>query len=137
MSLWRFGGIVLIVLAAVFAGGEAFGQDEEAEGSFLWGLESELNGFYEMRAGYRTRKDRYEKDMSIMETRLQLDWTAYNDWADFKVKGDIFGDLVDEQADFDLREANMFFSPLEFMDVKVGRQVAQERMEAMAKMGAG
>ncbi len=100
-----------------------FAQEDDGEGSLLGGLDYDFNGFYEMRAGYRTRKDRHEKDMSIMETRLQLDFSAYNDWADFKVKGDIFGDLVDEQADFDLREANMFFSPLDSMDVKVGRQI--------------
>jgi len=83
----------------------------------------DVHGFYEIRSGYRTRKDKFEKDMSIMETRLQLDIAAYNDWADFKVKGDIIGDLVTEEGDFDLREANMSASPFEFMDVKVGRQV--------------
>ncbi len=83
----------------------------------------EFHGFYEMRAGYRLRKDKYEKDMSIMENRLQLDLSSYPDWGDLKVKGDVFGDLVEEQADFDLREANIFVSPLEFMDLKVGRQI--------------
>ena len=82
----------------------------------------DVHGFYEIRSGYRTRKDKYEKDMSIMEQRLQIDLSSYLDWADFKVKGDIIGDLVEEQADFDLREAYMFTSPYEFMDLKVGRQ---------------
>ena len=75
-----------------------------------------------MRSGYRLRKDKYEKDMSIMEQRLQIDLSSYLDWADFKVKGDIIGDLVEEQADFDLREAYMSTSPYDFMDLKVGRQ---------------
>ena len=83
----------------------------------------EMHGFYEIRSGYRTRKDKYEKDMSIMEQRLQIDISSYLDWADFKVKGDIIGDLVEEQADFDLREAYMSTSPYDFMDLKVGRQV--------------
>jgi len=83
----------------------------------------EMHGFYEIRSGYRTRKDKYEKDMSIMEQRLQIDVSSYLDWADFKVKGDIIGDLVEEQADFDLREAYMSTSPYDFMDLKVGRQV--------------
>jgi len=83
----------------------------------------EVHGFYEMRAGYRLREDKYEKDMSIMENRLQLDLSSYPDWGDLKVKGDVFGDLVTEEADFDLREANIFLSPLEFMDLKVGRQI--------------
>jgi len=83
----------------------------------------EFHGFYEARAGYRLRKDKYEKDMSIMENRLQLDLSSYSDWGDIKVKGDVFGDLVEEQADFDLREANIFLRPNDFMDLKVGRQI--------------
>jgi hypothetical protein len=89
--------------------------------AFLSNLE--VHGFYEILSGYRTRKDKYEKDMSIMEQRLQLDLSSYLDWADFEVKSDIIGDLVEEQADFDLREAHMFNSPFEFMDLKVGRQI--------------
>ncbi|MCH8119530.1 MAG: hypothetical protein IIC00_07365 [Planctomycetes bacterium] len=83
----------------------------------------EVHGFYETRSGYRLRKDKYEKDMSIMEDRLQLDLSSYPDWGDLKVKGDVFGDLVTEEVDFDLREANVFVSPLDFMDLKVGRQI--------------
>ena len=82
----------------------------------------EVHGFYEIRSGYRLQNDKHQKDMSIMETRLQLDLSSYLDWADFKAKGDIIGDLVEEQADFDLREAYIFTSPYEFMDLKVGRQ---------------
>jgi len=83
----------------------------------------DIHGFYEIRSGYRMRKDKYEKDMSIMEQRLQLDISSYLDWADFKVKGDIIGDIVEEQADFDLREAYIFTRPYDFMDLKVGRQI--------------
>jgi len=83
----------------------------------------EVHGFYEMRVGYRLRKDRYEKDMSIMENRLQIDLASYLNWGDLKVKGDVFGDLVTEQADFQLREAWLFARPFDFMDLKVGRQV--------------
>lgn len=83
----------------------------------------EVHGFYEVRSGYRVRRDEYEKDMSMMETRLQLDLSSFTDWADFKVKGDVFGDMVSEQADFDMREAYIFTMPFDFMDMKVGRQV--------------
>lgn len=85
--------------------------------------EIEAHGFYEMRAGYRTRKDKYAKDMSIMETRLQTDLYSYMDWGDIRVKGDVYGDMVEEQADFDLREANIFARPFDFMDLKIGRQI--------------
>jgi hypothetical protein len=98
--------------------------DENSKESFFSKLpEIEIHGFYEMRAGYRLRKDKYEKDMSIMENRLQLDLFSYPDWGDIKFKGDIYGDLVEEQGKFDMREANVFLRPLDFMDVKVGRQI--------------
>ncbi len=99
--------------------------DENTNGTFFSNLSeaTEIHGFYEMRAGYRLRKDKYEKDMSIMENRLQLDIFSYLDWGDIKVKGDFFGDLVTEQGDFDLREANIFARPTTYMDIKVGRQI--------------
>ena len=66
----------------------------------------DVHGFYEIRSGYRTRKDKYEKDMSIMEQRLQLDLSSYLDWADFKIKGDVIGDLVEDRGDFDSFHTN-------------------------------
>ncbi len=110
--------------AAISLPAEAVSDNAKAKRSFFSNLpEVEIHGFYEMRAGYRLRKDRYEKDMSIMENRFQLDLSSYLDWGDIKFKGDVFGDLVTEQADFDLREANIFTRPFDFMDLKVGRQV--------------
>ena len=86
-------------------------------------IEWDFMGFYEMRSGYRTRKNKYEKDMSIMENRLQLDISGFTDTFEFKIKGDTIGDLVLEQADFDTRELNIAFTPADFMDVKLGRQI--------------
>lgn len=86
-------------------------------------LPIETHGFYEIRGGYRLQDDKYEKDMSIMESRLQLDLASYLDWADLKFKGDFIGDLVEEQGDFDLREANIFTRPTDYLDIKVGRQI--------------
>ena len=97
--------------------------DENDDGSFFEDLPVETHGFYEVRGGYRLQNDKYEKDMSIMENRLQLDMLSYLDWADLKFKGDFIGDLVTEQGHFDLRELNMFARPLDFMDLKVGRQI--------------
>ena len=54
-----------------------------------------------------------------METRLQLDFSSYVDWADFKFKGDIIGDFVTEKADFDTREAYLLTMPADFIDLKV------------------
>jgi hypothetical protein len=83
----------------------------------------DVHGFTEARGGYRLRKDPYEKDMCVMEGRFQLDLSSYNDWADFKYKGDFWGDWVTEQGDYDTRELWMFTRPTDFMDVKLGRQI--------------
>ncbi|MBN2212222.1 MAG: hypothetical protein JW709_12565 [Sedimentisphaerales bacterium] len=85
--------------------------------------EIETHGFLDARGGYRLLNDPYEKDMSLMESRLQLDMSSMQDWADLKFKGDVIGDLVTEDYTFDMREANIAFRPLDFMDAKVGRQI--------------
>ena len=115
--------LALLIITRAYLPFEAFGNDENVEDSLFSKLPIELHGFYEMRGGYRLQNDKYEKDMSIMENRLQLDLFSYLDWGDVKVKGDVIGDLVEEQADFDLRETNIFARPTEFMDIKVGRQI--------------
>ncbi len=107
-------------LTVAAAGAE---KSADVNDSFLPGFPIETHGFYEIRGGYRLQNDKYEKDMSIMENRLQLDLSSYLDWGDLRFKGDFIGDLVEEQADFDLREANVFSRPTDYMDLKVGRQI--------------
>ena len=103
---WKRISTVLFVLFTATAWSAS---TEEKKASFLDQFAPpELHGFYEVRAGYRTRKDPYEKDMSIMETRLQLDLSTYNDWADFKFVGDMYGDMITEQGDFDMRQGWLF-----------------------------
>ncbi|MBN2138433.1 MAG: hypothetical protein JW720_11560 [Sedimentisphaerales bacterium] len=111
-----------VLLAGLGCIDDAAGADAN-DGSWFKLPPIEVHGFYEMRAGYRTRKDKYAKDMSIMENRFQLDLYSYMDWGDIRVKGDFYGDLVEEQGSFDLREANVFFRPFKFMDMKIGRQI--------------
>ncbi len=82
-----------------------------------------LNGFIELRQGWRLQDDPYEKDASISEARLQLDMSKDLDWGLLKLKGDIAGDEVEEEVRGDLREFYLTFSPLEIMDAKMGRQV--------------
>lgn len=116
MSTRKYLGVMIFCLTAVVNA-----QDDSDTGWFKWPIEA--HGFFEIRAGYRTQNDKYEKDMSIMESRFQLDLSTTTDWADFKLKGDFYGDLITEQGDFDLREANIFSRPTDWMDVKVGRQI--------------
>lgn len=126
MSIRRRVGVMILCLFAAdwtlaLPQNESSATASSEPGWFKWPIEA--HGFFELRGGYRTRKDKYEKDMSVMESRLQLDLSSTTDWADFKFKGDFFGDRVTEQGDFDLREANVFTRPADWMDVKIGRQI--------------
>jgi len=85
--------------------------------------EIELYGFIEGRQGWRLQNDPHQKDASISEMRLQLDLTRDADWGTVKLKGDIIGDQVEEEVYGEIREMNILFSPLDYMDLKVGRQI--------------
>ncbi len=116
-----------VVLCAAAFSGVATGQDEVEKQNPLkaWLDEHEIeyHGFYEARAGYRLQNDPYEKDMSIMEARYQFDLFSMREWGDIKIKGDVYADGVEEKGVFDLREANLFGRPSDFMDIKLGRQI--------------
>ena len=91
-------------------------------GEWLADHDLELHGFVEARAGARLRDDPFEKDVSLAETRLQLDLNG--DFTDvrLKIKGDLVGDAVTEEARAELREASLLLAPLDLLDLKVGRQ---------------
>jgi hypothetical protein len=92
--------------------------------SFLETLPFELHGFLEARGGLRTQDDPHEsKTTTLGETRLQFHLFKAFDWAKFRIKSDFLYDGVVEGADIDLREANAQFTPFEFIDLKVGRQI--------------
>ncbi|PCI48269.1 MAG: hypothetical protein COB49_06195 [Alphaproteobacteria bacterium] len=95
-------------------------------------LPFDLSGFLESRIGRRLQNDAHEKGISIGEIRLQIgvekefDSLTFNFVSDFiydPVLNKHSVDLETGQGYVDIREANITFSPLEFMDVKVGRQV--------------
>ena len=113
------------VSAQVEAGKEQGGDETQKEQkSFLERLPFELHGFLDARGGLRTQDDPYEsKTATLAETRLQLNLFKALDWAQFRIKSDFLYDGVAEGADVDLREANAFFTPFEFMDLKIGRQI--------------
>lgn len=115
--------LAICIFSGPFVQAAAGASDEKVSEPNAFKFPIETHGFYEVRGGYRLQNDKHEKDMSIMENRFQLDLASYLDWADLKFKGDFIGDLVEEQGDFDLREANIFTRPTDYMDVKVGRQI--------------
>jgi hypothetical protein len=83
----------------------------------------EMHGFTETRAGFRTQSDPHEKDMSVMEVRLQGEFFTHAEGAEFKYKGDVWGDGITEKGEYDTREAWGFARLSDFLDVKVGRQI--------------
>jgi hypothetical protein len=84
--------------------------------------ELEFAGFMESRQGWRLQDNPLEKNTSISETRLQIDLGSDFGWSILKIKGDLLGDLVEETSSIDLRDLNLMFSPMDFIDMKIGRQ---------------
>ncbi len=86
-----------------------------------------LHGFVETRAGARVQRNRYISETASMgEARLQLEASKTFEVGDYRpemrVKADFYYDAVEKRARADLREANVAFSPFEFLDLKLGRQ---------------
>jgi len=119
---WPISQIVFIIAGlTVFALAEAGGTPPLQDRLYdKYGVD--LNGFIEGRQGWRLQDDPYEKDSSVSEMRMQLDLSKDADWGVIKLKGDLVGDQVEEKAYAELRELNFAFSPLDFMDLKIGRQ---------------
>lgn len=96
-------------------------------------FDSKLHGFVDGRAGVRTQNDPYEDDRSLTELRLQLDSLTYLDQATVQARADfVYDELADDmdkvdlengEGFIDLRELNILFSPIDIMDMKVGRQI--------------
>ncbi|MDY7038121.1 MAG: hypothetical protein SV375_18405 [Thermodesulfobacteriota bacterium] len=92
----------------------------------------DIHGFLDLRVGARIREDDYQRDTSLLESRLQLDLSRAGDYVTFQVRADFLYDDVQKETDpdleegtgfIDLREANVLFSPFDLMDVKIGRQI--------------
>jgi len=92
----------------------------------------DITGFWEVRSGIRLRGDDHEKHDSIGETRLQLEMQKIWEGFTFEITTDLYYDWVDEnhsvdlergEGFLDLREASVVYSPFDFMDLKLGRQI--------------
>ena len=83
-----------------------------------------MHGFWEARVGPRYVDDPYHsRDFTLGETRLQLESNPFWRGLDFGFKLDLLYDPVLRHTLGKLREANVAFSPVSFVDVKVGRQI--------------
>ena len=95
-------------------------------------LPFDLTGFWEIRGGFRTDRDTYQKSASLGETRLQLRADKAIKDMTLRLTTDLLYDpvlnqprvdLEEGQGVLDLREAYASLRPASFMDVKVGRQI--------------
>lgn len=127
----RHFAIAILLCAAAFAAAMA-GEEAPAAGpslkEILEKLPFGLHGFVETRAGTRVQRNRYiSETASMAEARLQLEASKTFEIGDYRpearVKADFFYDGIEKHAFADLREANIVFSPFEFLDLKLGRQV--------------
>ncbi|MCP4159927.1 MAG: hypothetical protein GY760_07635 [Deltaproteobacteria bacterium] len=81
----------------------------------------EINGFIDVRQGFRTVDADNQKDYSISELRTRLDTFGEFDLLTLSLKGDFVGDSVDEEGRAELREFSLQFSPFDALDIKLGR----------------
>jgi hypothetical protein len=91
-----------------------------------------LTGFVESRLGARIVDDSTQKTLSIAEVRAQLERDFETDQATFRFVGDFLYDGIEDDLGvdletgrgfFDLREANVVVRPVDFLDIKAGRQI--------------
>ncbi len=91
-----------------------------------------LRGYVDGRFGVRTQRDRRQSDVSLGELRTQLDAERFIGNTRLRVVSDfVYDPVLDEhsikaregQGWIDLRQANVVFTPLDFMDIRAGRQV--------------
>lgn len=99
----------------------------------LFAADAELHGFVDSRCGRRTQNDPNQGDETLAELRLQLNSVWYQDLFTATVRSDFLydgaanrhtrSDLETGEGPVDLREANVQFTPADWMDVKAGRQI--------------
>ena len=79
--------------------------------------------FWKCVAGFDCRTILMKRTPQSKRCGCRLDLARDFDWVEFKLKFDLLGDQVLEEFDADLRECYLAFTPLDIMDVKVGRQI--------------
>ncbi|MCF8029255.1 MAG: hypothetical protein K9K81_12885 [Desulfobacteraceae bacterium] len=102
-----------------------------------WQMPEEINGFVEARGGLRIHDDPVHDDVSLAETRLQLSYdksvSAYIPRGRFRTTADLLfdatvsdhdnADLEEGTGFLDLREFWLSFTPVDFIDIRAGRQI--------------
>ena len=109
--------------------GKSETKNEQGEG--ILQLPFDFTGFWEARVGGRLQDDPHEKDLSIGETRFQMQLEKTVEQVAFKLTTDFLLDPVMDRHEIrleegegivDIREINLLFRPNDYIDVKTGRQ---------------
>lgn len=83
-----------------------------------------LSGFLEAAGGARWNEDeQVGRHGTLLDLRWRLESGWENDAVSVTLKGDLLYDGIDQDFDIDLRDISLAFSPLQSLDMKVGRQV--------------
>lgn len=83
-----------------------------------------LHGFWDLRAGSRIQSDPAQaKDATLGEMRLQLKTDKSWNKVFFEFTGDGVFDAINERAKLDLRQLRMTWTPVDALDIRLGRQV--------------
>ncbi len=109
-------------------------EDLDEHASDFWsGLEASVD----LRNGYWRKRQSYLTEQALREARIQLEFDKDTDLITYSVAADFIYDVVrvaDVEAAYavdlqngdgwlDLRHLNISFTPIDFMDVKIGRQI--------------
>lgn len=87
-------------------------------------LPVEIHGFAEGALSRRVKEDPVQSgDFPLGEARFRLDLSYFSDRVDLAFKGDLIADPVADEIANDIRLAAVTLRPLDWLDVRAGRQV--------------
>jgi hypothetical protein len=87
-------------------------------------VELPFHGFLEAAVGSRVVDDAAaEDDLLLEEARFQLDFLRDGDLGSLQLRTDFLYDGIEQDADIEIREANVFVTPFAAIDLKAGRQI--------------
>lgn len=115
--------LLSFILLPLLIPGTTLAGVREVQDHFYDNYEIDLHGFLEARGGMRLEHTREQRDASIGEARLQLDFSRFLGDGELRLKTDLLADAVEDEPALELREASYQFSPHSALDIRVGRQV--------------
>ena len=126
-----FNRVITCLITTIFAA-STFAQQASNASDDLWGDSTwadekpspwQITGFIEGGYGQFTQSNIVSSAQSLHELTARLAITYQHDYFDINAKADARYDGVLAKALWDTRELNITFSPLQSLDLKLGRQV--------------